>query len=100
MEIEKWSDEWGKLSEQNMRRRLEAEGYSVAQYDYPPGTYFPDHTHSFDKKDAVIRGRFLIRSAGREFLLGPGDALPVPAGTVHSAEVMGDEAVISLDASK
>src|SRR5215831_4421773 len=100
MEIEKWSDEWGKFSEQNMRKRLESEGYSVARYDYPPGTYFPGHTHSFDKKDAVVRGRFLIRALGREFLLGPGDSLPVPAGTVHSAEVIGDEEVVSLDAAR
>jgi mannose-6-phosphate isomerase-like protein (cupin superfamily) len=48
----------------------------------------------------VLRGRFLIRALGREFLLGPGDALPVPAGTIHSAEVIGGETVISLDASK
>jgi len=27
-----------------------------------------------------------------------GDALAVPAGTVHSAEVLGDEPVVSLDA--
>ena len=100
MEIERWSAEWGELSEQNMRQRLESEGYSVVRYDYPPGTYFPDHTHSFDKKDAVVRGLFLIRALGVEFYLGPGDALPVPAGTVHSAGVIGKETVVSLDASK
>jgi quercetin dioxygenase-like cupin family protein len=83
-----------------MRKKLESEGYSVVRYEYPPGTYFPDHTHSFDKKDAVVRGRFLIRALGTEFTLGPGDAVAVPAGTVHSAEVIGRETVISLDASK
>ena len=100
MHIERWSDEWGELSERNMLKHLEAEGYSVARYDYPSGTSFPEHTHSFDKKDAVVSGRFLIRASGREFLLGPGDALAVPAGTVHSAHVIGDQTVISLDASK
>jgi quercetin dioxygenase-like cupin family protein len=100
MEIERWDESWGEMNERNFRRRLEAEGYTVARYDYPPGTCFRDHTHAFDKKDAVLGGRFLIRAAGREFLLGPGDALPVPAGTIHSAEAVGDETVISLDASK
>jgi quercetin dioxygenase-like cupin family protein len=100
IEIEHWDEAWGELNEKNLRRRLESEGYSVSRYDYPPGTYFPDHTHSFDKKDAVLKGRFLIRAEGREFLLGPGDTLPVPAGTVHSAEVIGNETVVSLDASK
>lgn len=100
MEIEHWNTSLGELNEKSMRKRLEEEGYSVSRYDYPPGTYFPDHTHSFDKKDAVLRGQFLIRACGREFLLGPGDVIPVPAGTVHSAEVIGNEAVVSLDASK
>jgi len=100
MHIEHWSEEWGELSERSLRKRLEGEGYVVARYDYPSGTYFADHTHSFDKKDAVVSGRFLIRAGGREFLLGPGDALAVPAGTVHSAEAIGNETVVSLDASR
>lgn len=100
MEIERWNNSRGELNEQNFRRQLESQGYSVLRYDYPPGTVFPDHTHSFDKKDAVLRGRFLIRANGRDFILGAGDALPVPARTVHSAEVLGNETVISLDGSK
>lgn len=100
MEIEPWNDDLGELNERNLKRRLEAEGYHVSRYDYPPGTCFPDHKHAFDKKDAVVKGRFLIRAKGREFLLGPGDALAVPAGTIHSAEVIGSETVVSLDASK
>lgn len=100
MEIERWEAAWGELNERNLRRRLEAAGYAVSRYDYPPGTRFPDHTHGYDKKDAVLRGRFLIRAQGREFLLGPGDAIAVPAGTLHSAEVIGNETVVSLDASQ
>ena len=52
-----------------MREKLEAEGYTVARYEYPPGTYFPDHTHPHEKKDAVVEGRFRIRLEGREFIL-------------------------------
>jgi quercetin dioxygenase-like cupin family protein len=83
-----------------MRLRLQAAGYLVSRYDYPPGTRFPDHTHAFNKKDGVLKGRFLIRAAGREFMLGPGDVIDVPANTPHSAEVVGDETVVSLDASR
>jgi len=100
MEIERWNEEWGELSESGMKRRLEAEGFSVSRYVYQPGTCFEDHQHSIDKKDAVVKGRFLIRALGRDFVLGPGDALAVPAGTVHSAEVVGDEPVVSLDAAR
>ena len=100
MEIQEWNESWGDATETNMRWRLESQGYSVIRYDYPPGTYFPNHTHNFGKKDAVVSGRFSIRVEGLEFVLGPGDMLEVPAGTVHSAEVMGSETVVSLDASK
>ncbi len=101
MQIERWDEsKWGPLTEATMRRKLEAEGYSVARYTYPPGTFFSDHTHSFDKKDAVLRGRFRICMQGQEVILEPGDMIAVPAHAVHSAEVVGDESVVSLDASK
>jgi quercetin dioxygenase-like cupin family protein len=100
MEIERWDESWGQLSESNMKQRLEAEGFTVHRYVYPPGASFGDHTHTIDKKDAVLKGRFLIRALARDFILGPGDALPVPAGTIHSAEVLGDEPVVSLDAAR
>jgi quercetin dioxygenase-like cupin family protein len=100
MDIQRWKPEWGDLNEATLRRRLEAEGYSVVRYEYPQETQFPDHTHSFDKKDAVLSGRFLIRAEGRDFVLGPGDALAVPAGTIHSARVIGTVIVVSLDATK
>ena len=43
--FEAWKSEWGEPSEARLREKLEAEGYSVARYEYAPGTYFPDHTH-------------------------------------------------------
>jgi mannose-6-phosphate isomerase-like protein (cupin superfamily) len=35
---------------------------------------------------------------GQELVLEPGDCVSVPKGAVHSAEVVGNEPVISLDA--
>ncbi len=32
MEIERWDEAWGPLSEANMKRRLEAEGFAVSRY--------------------------------------------------------------------
>ena len=98
--VEQWRKEWGPLSEAAMRRRLEAEGYSVSRYTYPPGTYFSAHTHEVGKKDTVLRGRLKIGAEGQEFILEPGDMIEIPAGTVHTAEVIGEEAVTSLDASR
>ena len=81
-----------------MRRELEQRGYSVTRYVYPPGTRFPEHSHEVDKIDAVLSGRFRMRMQGGEVILEAGDMLAVPRGVVHSAEVVGDEPVVSLDA--
>ncbi len=100
--IEPWDQsKWGPLSEENLRRKLMEEGYSsVVCYRYPMGTVFSDHTHSMDKKDSVLEGEFLITLEGKEFLLHAGDSIEVPAHSVHSAQVVGGEAVVSLDAVK
>ena len=98
---ERWNiDKDGPLSEKKFRQKLETLGYQVTRYDYPPGTVFPDHTHTMDKIDAVLSGRFRMAIQGQEIILEAGDFLAVPQGTVHSAEVVGPETVVSLDAVK
>ncbi|MDH5634054.1 MAG: cupin domain-containing protein [Gammaproteobacteria bacterium] len=99
MELQCWNtDRDGELSEAAMRRWLEAQGYRVCTYVYPPGTVFPDHSHTGDKMDGVISGRFRMTMDGNSIVLGPGDMLVVPRGVVHRAEVVGEAPVVSLDA--
>jgi quercetin dioxygenase-like cupin family protein len=90
----------GELSESAMRRKLESKGYGVTRYVYPPGTCFADHSHQVDKMDAVLSGQFMMQMEGEKVILRAGDALAVPRGVVHRAEVVGGEAVVSLDAVK
>lgn len=97
--MEHWNSEQdGPLSEAALRAKLEARGYQVTRYVYPPGTIFPPHTHGVDKIDAVVSGRFRMSMQGRAVILEAGDCLTVPRGELHSAEVVGDEPVVSLDA--
>lgn len=99
MKLKHWDlDSDGPLDETAMRRKLQALGYRVTRYHYPPGTVFPDHTHGVDKIDAVLSGRFRMTMGGRSVILEAGDMLTVPADAVHSAEVVGGETVVSLDA--
>lgn len=101
MSVERWDPERdGKFSEEALRRKLEKRGYHVSRYVYPPGTYFPDHTHTIDKIDAVVSGRFRMKTKELNVILKPGDCLVVTRRTVHSAEVVGDKPVVSLDATK
>lgn len=99
MQIEHWDPARdGTLTERNMRRKLEERGYAVTRYVYPPGTWFPDHDHGVDKIDGVLAGQLRISIGGASVVLGPGDLLAVPRHVFHSAEVVGDRAVVSLDA--
>jgi quercetin dioxygenase-like cupin family protein len=88
----------GPLTEAALRAKLEALGYVVARYVYSPGTRFPEHAHEVDKIDAVVSGQFRLVIAGHTAHLGPGDWVEVPRGRRHTATVMGDDAVVSLDA--
>lgn len=88
----------GEPTEAALRRKLELRGYRVARYVYPPGTVFLTHTHEVDKIDAVVSGSFLLSMRGEDVVLEAGDALEVPRGTPHRAEVVGEEPVVSLDA--
>ncbi len=80
-----------------MRRKLQELGYQVTRYIYSPGTFFPAHTHSMDKIDAVLSGHFRIVMGTDSVVLTAGDFIHVPAGAEHSAEVIGGQAVVSLD---
>jgi quercetin dioxygenase-like cupin family protein len=99
MAVHRWNETIdGPFSESALRRKLEAAGYLVARYTYPPGTSFPDHVHQVDKIDAVIAGRLRLVVAGHLAMLGPGEWVEGPRGVRHSAVVVGDAPVVSLDA--
>ena len=101
VQVNHWdSDKDGEFNEQAMVDKLTAMGYQVNRYIYPPGTFFSDHDHDVDKIDAVLTGRFRMNMFGQSVILEAGDCLVVPRGVVHSAEVIGGQAVISLDAVK
>jgi len=99
MKVKHWDDKADEpLTELAMRNKLESRGYPVHRYIYPPGTYFSDHTHSMDKIDGVLAGRFRMTMNGESVILEAGDCLFVPDGIVHSAEVVGGDSAVSLDA--
>jgi mannose-6-phosphate isomerase-like protein (cupin superfamily) len=96
-EVLPWLPSDGVLTEANLRAKMAELGYSVTRYVYPPGTIFPSHRHEVDKLDAVLSGRFRLVVEGAEVVLGAGDVLFVPRGVLHSAEVVGNVPVVSLE---
>jgi quercetin dioxygenase-like cupin family protein len=92
-----WEEEDGPLTEKRLMGVLEQEGYEVAVYAYRQGTVFPEHEHAQEKCDAVVEGFLRISVGETVYDLKPGDRLYLPAGTRHSAEVIGRRTVVSLD---
>ncbi|MEC4986187.1 MAG: cupin domain-containing protein [Oscillatoria sp. PMC 1068.18] len=101
MQVEHWNEQQdGSFSESALRKKLEQRGYRVSRYVYSPGMCFPDHTHPLAKIDAVVSGRFRMTMQGKTVILEAGDCLKVSCGEVHSAEVVGNQPVVSLDGTK
>lgn len=92
-----WEEEDGPLTEKRLMGVLEREGYEVAVYAYRQGTVFLEHEHAQGKCDAVVEGFLRISVGETVYDLKPGDRLYLPAGTRHSAEVIGRRTVVSLD---
>lgn len=83
-----------------LRRQLEAEGYSVFEWSDPPGRKFGPHSHGEDQSHWIVRGTLALTVDGEEYVLTSGDRDYLPAGTVHSARVVGGEPVVYLIGAK
>jgi len=98
--LEKWEGADGPVSEKRLMGVMEREGYEVAAYAYRAGTVFPPHQHAQDKCDGVLEGVLRVTVGEAVYDLGPGDRLSLPAGTRHSAQVIGRKTVLSLDGTR
>lgn len=98
--LERWDPADGPVSEKRMMGVLHAEGFEVAVYAYREGTSFREHQHSQEKCDGVLEGVLRVTIGDDVYDLGAGDRLYLPAGTRHSAEVVGRQTVVSLDATR
>jgi quercetin dioxygenase-like cupin family protein len=99
LRVETWSGE-GAPDARELRRQLEAEGYGVFEWSDAPGTTYEPHAHAEDQSHWVVSGAIALTVDGQEYMLRPGDRDYLPAGTVHSARVVGDAPVTYLIAAK
>lgn len=99
LNIERWSraEPPDKLE---LRKRMEAEGYSVFEWLDAPGTSYGVHSHAEDQSHWIISGALTLRLDFEEYTLRAGDRDYLPAHTEHSAVVPGDEPVIYLIGAK
>lgn len=98
--VEKWSAP-GRPDEAELRQVLAAEGFSVYKWTDRPGAVYGTHSHIEDQSHWVLSGKLelTIQSFGT-VVLDAGDRDIIPAGTHHSARVVGDEPVVYLIGGK
>src|SRR5258708_37312994 len=99
MKVQRWERD-AAPDERALREALEAEGYAVYAWTDDRGAVYPPHTHDEDQSHWVVRGAIALVIRGEEYVLRAGDRDWLAAGTLHSARVVGDDAVTYLVGSK
>jgi len=79
-------------AEDDLRRRLEGEGFEAFAWEDAPGADYQPHAHDHDESLWVVAGEITFGAAGAQLRLGPGDRLMLPKGTVHTARAGGEGA--------
>jgi quercetin dioxygenase-like cupin family protein len=64
-------------------------GFSCDLWADPPGQCWEDFTHATDEHVVVLEGEMEFEFAGQVHRPKPGDELLIPAGTLHSARIIG-----------
>ena len=95
-----WPANAGQVTINKIRARLEQEGLKPYRFDMMPGDVYGDHAHSDAEIRWVVSGRMRVLVREEEIILEPGDRLDLAANVVHSADVFGDEVVVTLCASR
>ncbi|HEX6127371.1 MAG TPA: cupin domain-containing protein [Pyrinomonadaceae bacterium] len=87
----------GKPDAAELRQTMSDEGYRVYQWSDAPGTVYSSHQHPTHQSHWIISGKLELEVCDvGTFVLQPGDRDFMPAGTYHSARVLGDESVVYL----
>ena len=103
LQIERWKGS-ERPDATALRRRLTGEGYSVFEWSDAPGTFYGPHAHAEDQSHWIISGalELTVGDAGvpERYILHAGDRDFLPANTLHSAFVPGDEPLRYLIGAK
>jgi quercetin dioxygenase-like cupin family protein len=99
IEVEHWGGE-SSPNPAELRQRLIDEGYSVFEWTDAPGTKYGPHSHPEDQSHWILSGVLELRVGHETYSLRAGDRDYLPANTMHSAFVPGDEPVTYLIGAK
>ena len=98
--VVRWSSK-GQPESRHLLEILISEGYDPFEWSDNAGTIYEMHSHLEDQSHWIISGSLeLTIDTGDKFILEPGDRDFMPAGTRHSARVIGNSAVRYLIGSR
>lgn len=97
-------ERWNERNQPNpamLRHIMVTEGFTAYQWGDSPGSIHPMHKHANDQSHWIISGsiEFNVERYGT-VILQAGDRDFMPAGTYHSARVLGEEHVTYLVGEK
>jgi quercetin dioxygenase-like cupin family protein len=98
--LTRWPESAGQITINKIRARLEQEGLCPYRFEMVPGDAYGDHSHPEAEIRWVVSGRMRVLIEHEELILEPGDRLDLAANVVHSADVLGEEVVVTLCASR
>ena len=68
-----------------------APNFAIRRFVLEPGAEVPRHTNAVEHEQYVLAGSYVVGVDESEYRVEPGDALFIPAGTVHWYRNDGDE---------
>ncbi len=77
-------------------RTILGDSIRLHRLDFPAGVKSPHHSHAGEEMFYILSGRFRVVSASKEFDLGPGDVLKIPAYLDHQFEALVDSSLIEV----
>lgn len=86
MELKKYR--WSKVyesAEEELHALLSRKNIDAVRWEADPATIFEPHVHSYNKRLWCVEGSIIFSVYAQTFSLQPGDALDVPANTMHEA---------------
>lgn len=80
------------------RTALRSDGAIVTLNWFRPGSSrVAPHNHPFDQLSFVFEGTLIFEVDGEQIEAGPGTALRIPSGAMHTAWPKGDQVALNVD---
>lgn len=99
--VKKWDRPGRKPDAGELTQQMISEGYAVFRWSDRPGAVYSEHEHAEEQSHCIISGVLEVNVRGfGTVVLKAGDRDFMPAGTVHSARVLGGKPVVYLIGSK